>query len=137
MRDDEEEGGGRRRLEEAQGRRDESRCQPMCEQIIVPRPKNLGEKTYHEDNGWIYVKSVSNDGVMGEVNAFFISKEEYRPKVDGLALIPCPIRKATETKECVYGFLLRKEIPVLQKPHVPNSCLVASHGSRNLEKVME
>ena len=43
---------------------------------------------YHlSSRGWIYVKKVDNKGAAGEVNAFFVSNEQYRAKVDHLCEI--------------------------------------------------
>jgi hypothetical protein len=56
------------------------------EQVLyVGQPLFQEVKDYLEQRGWIHVQSVSNKGAKGEVNAFFISHERYRDKVDRLA----------------------------------------------------
>ena len=42
-------------------------------------------KKYLEGEGWIYVKSVSNNGAAGETNAFFVSEAQFTSKVGRLA----------------------------------------------------
>jgi Methyltransferase FkbM domain len=42
-------------------------------------------KAVLRDAGWKFVKAVGNDGALGEVNAFFVYKDEHASKVDRLA----------------------------------------------------
>jgi Methyltransferase FkbM domain len=42
-------------------------------------------KDFFAKEGWKFVKSVSNHGALGEVNAFFVYKDEHAAKVDHLA----------------------------------------------------
>ena len=51
--------------------------QPLLSEII----------NFLAKEGWAYVRSVNNQGVPGEVNAFFVSDEQYTPKVDNLAQV--------------------------------------------------
>ncbi len=49
------------------------------------QPLFIDLKKYLEGVGWIYVKSLSNNGVAGEVNAFFVSDAQFASKVTRLA----------------------------------------------------
>lgn len=49
------------------------------------QPLFVDLKEYLESKGWIYVKSVHNHGVAGEMNAFFVSHDQYVSKVARLA----------------------------------------------------
>jgi Methyltransferase FkbM domain len=51
------------------------KCQPTLDDV----------KDFLAKEGWTFVKSVSNHGALGEVNAFFVYKDEHTAKVEHLA----------------------------------------------------
>ena len=55
--------------------------------LYLGQPKFSQVKAFLEDAGWIYVNLVSNHGVKGEINAFFVSDSQYISKVERLTSI--------------------------------------------------